>query len=229
MKKIIILVSSALALASCGEKVADKPKSFNDSVSYAFGAMLGENFRADEIGLMDSLNMEQIIAGLKAGRDSAAIFSKAKVDSILQLHQKQVMDKYNQSLIKEHDDFIKKNSDAGMKITESGLLYKIQKEGAGKKADLNDTIVANITLKTRKGEQLMASSPNEATRIQLQQLGLQGAVEAVKMMSVGSKYSFVIPHHLGFGERPMMQGVKPYEALTLEVELLDVVTIAGEK
>jgi FKBP-type peptidyl-prolyl cis-trans isomerase FkpA len=228
MKKIILILSGALALQSCGEKVADKPKTFQDSVSYAFGAMLGENFRDDEIGLMDSLDMKQIIAGLKAGRDSTSIFSKEKVDSILKMHQKAVMEGYSANLLKAHDAYIKTSKDGGMKMTESGLLYKAVKEGAGIKADDNDTLVANIVIKTTEGEILMSSKENEATRLPLQQLSLPGAIEAAKMMSIGSKYEFVLPHHLAFGERPEMQGVKPYAPLLISIDLMDVVAMPNK-
>jgi FKBP-type peptidyl-prolyl cis-trans isomerase len=218
MKKVILLLAGATLMASCSDKGA-KPKTLVDSVSYAIGVSMSKNLNNPE-AFTDSLDIDMLVAGLKAAIDSNAAFNDTIAMEVMNKYFTQRQEKNNQKLIKEHDEFIKKNSDAGMKMSESGLLYKVVKEGAGIKPDQNDKIVGNISFKDKDGEELFSITPKDT--LSLQELGIPGVIEGMQMMSIGSNYQFVLPHHLAFGPKPQAPKVKPYAPIVLSVELLDV-------
>lgn len=230
MKKIVLLLAGASMFFACNKGGNfDKPTTFMDSVSYSIGQNLGESFRKDKIGKADSINIDAMLAGIRAGIDSTGMFSREKLDSILGDFAMKLNDQERKKAMKEHDEFIKKMSETeGVKMTSSGLLYKIVKEGAGAKPDANDTVVVDFTVKSSAGKELYSSRPDNADRVSVNMIN-QGLSEGFPLMSAGSQYEFYVPQHLGYGEQgnPGLQ-IAPYSALTFTVDLMDVVAMPNK-
>lgn len=229
MKKIFVIAIGALALVSCNSKGSfDKPKNYMDSVSYSYGMSLGSHFRAEGVGKTDSMNLDALIAGIRAGLDSTGLITKAQADSIMEKFAQSVNEKEMAKVMETHDKYVKEISQQeGVKMTESGLMYKIIKEGAGNKPDANDSVVVDMAAYLLDGKEFYAT---RADKPDVLPITLNpGLIEGLPLMSVGSKYEFYIPQHLAYGERGN-QGMRipPFAALKFVIDLKDIKAVPNK-
>ena len=102
----------------------------------------------------------------------------------------------------------------GIKVTASGLQYRVIKEGTGKKPTLEHTV--SITYKTTliDGKVLESRArPRETRLIDL----IQGLAEGLLLMKVGAKYELVVPPELGWAMSPA-RGRIPQACSTVIIE-----------
>ena len=121
----------------------------------------------------------------------------------------------------EIDPYIAKlmSNDSTIKVTASGLGYKVIKEGNGSRPTENNTAMVKYTGKHTDGSEF------DSSRGQAVEFPLQGVVpgfrEGIALMPVGSVYELYIPGNLGYGERGIPGTIAPNELLVFEVELVD--------
>ena len=109
----------------------------------------------------------------------------------------------------------------GVKVTESGLQYKVVKMGNGKKPSATDKVKVHYHGTLIDGTVFDSSvDRGEPIVFALNQV-IAGWTEGVQLMPVGSKFTFYIPSELAYGERETGE-IKPYSALIFEVELLGI-------
>lgn len=109
----------------------------------------------------------------------------------------------------------------GVKVTESGLQYKVVKMGNGKKPSATDKVKVHYHGTLIDGTVFDSSvDRGEPIVFALNQV-IAGWTEGVQLMPVGSKFTFYIPSELAYGERET-GSIKPYSALVFEVELLGI-------
>lgn len=220
----------AVSLAAC-----NKPSSSTSSVKLA----TDDAKAAYSIGYMTAKSMSAQVPALDT-KSYAAGFKDAyakKDPAIKEADMKTVLMAFEAKVRKEAEDKQKKDAaeavtkgatylaenakKAGVTTTASGLQYQVIKEGTGAKPVATDTVKVHYEGKLVDGTVFDSSiKRGEPVSFPLNQV-IAGWTEGVQLMTVGSKYKFVIPANLAYGE----QGGGPIPAnsvLTFEVELLEI-------
>lgn len=188
-----------------------------------FEAINNQLFEGDST---QTLSKDNFLAGfLAAARekaivatDSASAYVRTQADAI---KAKALEAKYA-DYKKQNEDFLAQNkSKDGVKVTPSGLQYKVLVEGKGEVP--SDTCRVKVHYKGTMidGTQFDSSyDRKEPTTFRANQV-IKGWTEALTMMPVGSKWELYIPQELGYGAREA-GSIKPFSTLIFEVELLSI-------
>jgi FKBP-type peptidyl-prolyl cis-trans isomerase FkpA len=111
----------------------------------------------------------------------------------------------------------------GVKKTESGILYRIDREGSEVMAtEDTDVVLVNYEGKTSDGEVFDSSyERGEPISFPLNRV-IKGWTEGMKLVGVGGQITLWIPSELAYGERGAGANIGPNQALEFKVELLEV-------
>ena len=125
---------------------------------------------------------------------------------------------------KAGEEFLKENAKREGVITlKSGLQYEIMVEGNGAIPTAKDKVKVHYHGTLIDGSVFDSSVQRGEPAVFGVTLVIQGWVEALQLMPVGSKWKLFIPYNLAYGERGAGNMIQPYSALIFEVELLDIV------
>ncbi len=110
----------------------------------------------------------------------------------------------------------------GVITTPSGLQYEILQGASGQTPKATDTVTVHYVGTLIDGTEFDSSySRNEPATFPLNKT-IEGWVEGVQLMSVGSHYRFVVPAELGYGNRGAGSKIKPGDTLVFSIELLSI-------
>ena len=110
----------------------------------------------------------------------------------------------------------------GVKVTESGLQYKVLNEGNGAVPTDTSTVEVNYEGRLVDGTVFDASNKygDKPATFRVNQV-IKGWTEALKMMPAGSEWEIYIPEELAYGAQGS-RGIDPLSALIFKVELVNV-------
>lgn len=126
--------------------------------------------------------------------------------------------------LEEGTKFLAENATKeGVTALESGLQYKVEKMGDGKKPVETDRVKVHYTGKLLNGEVFDSSVERGEPAV----FGLRGVIkgwtEVLQLMPVGSKWTVYIPSELAYGERGGGEKIPGNSTLIFEIELLEII------
>lgn len=218
--QIFALLLSGLSLVQCALPEKPELKTDDQRTMYAFGAMVGENFRKGEIELS-----EEEVSIFLLGLEDA--LNKKNYRVVLETYEPKIKEllekKHTASLEKlktENQEFLAKTEkEEGFTKTESGLLLKTLTPGTGASPTASQDVKVHYHGTYPDGSVFDSSvSRGEPLEINLERV-VPCWTEAAQKMQVGGKYKIVCPESLGYA-----QPGHPLEGkiLIFEVELLEI-------
>ena len=177
---------------------------------------------------LQSLNKADFLAGFIAAVKGNAAFTLDSARVYVETHADAIKAKALESRYGENkaagEAFLAENAKKeGVVTTESGLQYKVIKEGKGEVPTATSTVKVNYKGTLIDGTEFDSSyKRNEPTTFRADRV-IKGWTEALTMMPVGSKWELYIPQELAYGARETGGQIKPFSALIFEIELLEVV------
>ena len=166
--------------------------------------------------------MAGFVSGIKANGlmtvDSAQIVAQAMMQSI----KAKELEKTYGSNKEAGEKFLAANkTKEGVKTLESGVQYKVIKEGNGPIPADTSLVKVHYEGKTVEGKVFDSSyERGEPINLRCNQT-IKGWTDAMVHMPAGSVWEVYIPQDLAYGERE--QGdIKPFSALIFKIELLEV-------
>ncbi|VXD04150.1 FKBP-type peptidyl-prolyl cis-trans isomerase (rotamase) [Enterobacterales bacterium 8AC] len=228
---------TAAAPAAEVAKPAEAPstgkfKNDDEQAAYALGASLGrymENSLKEQEKLGITLDKEQLISGVQDAFANKSKLNDGDIEKTLQSFEARVKASAQAKMeqdAKENEAKGAKYSEAfakekGVKKTESGLLYLVEKEGTGEAPKDSDTVVVNYKGTLTDGTEF----DNSYTRGEPLSFRLDGVIpgwtEGLKQIKKGGKIKLVIPPALAYGKTGV-PGIPANSTLVFDVELLDV-------
>ena len=110
---------------------------------------------------------------------------------------------------------------SGVVELESGLLYRVIKEGKGNIPAGNDSVQVHYTGRLIDGTTFDRSPQGEVLTFQLGGV-IRGWREALQLMREGAHWEVVLPPELAYGRWGSGEKIGPYQTLVFEIELIEV-------
>lgn len=219
----------ALSLASLGANLQAKeptkaePKSATERMSYASGVATVRNFRKNNL----EFDLDMMIRGM---RDEAEARKPALAEKELSAAQTQLQSEIRRIQLAGQQELANRNhklgeafladfrKEEGVTALPNGVLFKVLKEGDGRKPLETDTLEVQYRGTKLDGTEFDATPEGKPASLRINQT-IPGWREALKQMRVGSRWQIVIPDLLAYGKRGVAGLIGPNETLIFEVEL----------
>jgi len=219
MKKLFLASTIAATMSFTSAQAAVDLENEKDKASYSLGMLIGQNTKN-----FGDLNFDALIEGLMQqhnGEETELTIEEA--DATIREFQQKIAAGKAAEASAEGEAYLAENKNRdGVSVTDSGLQYEVITEGDGPKPAVTDTVSVHYVGTLLDGTEFDSS----VARGEPAEFGLNGVIpgwtEGLQLMNTGSKYRFVIPSDLAYGERGAGGSIGPGATLIFEVELLEI-------
>ena len=237
----IALFTVSLSAQSPKKNAAPKSKPKTGSVKLSTNEEKMSYLSGYDLGLKVSANVKQndfplrnaaFIGGLRSALEGEENqLSADEIKAVLEVFQKMspqakeaeklaaIAGKYHN----EGEEYCAANAkNDSVKVTASGLQYKILREGTGKSPADTSSVTVHYRGRLINGVVFDESyARNEPSTFRLNQV-IRGWTEGLQLMKEGAKFEFTIPSNLAYGDQPAGRLIPPGSTLIFEVELITV-------
>jgi len=206
---------------------AAPPTSQVEKESYSIGYQIGVSMKNDGI----EVDFDRLLQGMQDSLgDKTPLLSEDEMRQLIVERRKLARDmqmrKMQEQLVsntQESQAFLEENKQKeGVRTTDSGLQYKVIKEGNGAIPQPGDFVNVDYRGTFIDGQEFDSSyAKGEPIHIQTDTV-IKGWTEALGMMKTGSKWQLFVPPELAYGRRGMPGRIPPNKALMFEMELLSI-------
>jgi len=193
-----------------------------EEFSYSLGLSISSNLMQSGVKEIDPIQFSAALQDTFARNKS-----KISIEEANQIIQKFILSSNEEGANKNLEDgllYLSNNiNNEGVVETESGLQYKILKEGYGETPNIDDQIRCHYHGTLLDGSVFDSSvERNQPASFPVNAV-IPGWVEAIQLMSVGSKWRLFIPPYLAYGEQGAGGLIGPNATLIFDVELLEII------
>ena len=196
-------------------------ESEQDKLSYGLGVLISENLKQQDF---KDLNYDLVFKAIQANIDGEAQMTLEEARTSLQDYQRRQQEEKSALAKEAGKAYLDENAKReGVNVTDSGLQYEEVTAAEGDKPGIDDTVKVHYVGTLEDGTEFDSSvARGEPAQFPLKGV-IPGWTEGLQLMSVGSKYRFVIPSDLAYGDRGAGPKIGPGATLIFEVELLEIV------
>lgn len=192
-----------------------------DKFSYAIGLGIGQNLLSMGAQAINVDNFAQAIKDVLEKNPTA--ISHAEAREIVNKYFSELETKMNAANIEKGKKFLEDNQkNPNVKTLPSGLQYEVLKEGNGKKPSATDRVKCDYEGTLVDGTLFDSSIKRGEPAIFGVNQVIPGWVEALQLMTEGSKWRLYIPAELGYGAQGAGELIPPHSTLIFDVELIEV-------
>lgn len=227
---LILLLSTIFAACSQKKEVGKGDlKTIIDSASYCIGTNMGSQFKGQNMDLNPEILMNAFYAAYDGDtnfiiKPEAMQNIMVEYEKILQEKQKEVLKEKSKPNRLKSEKFLAENkTKEGVQTTQSGLQYKIVKQGKGAKPNNMDRVRIQYRLSLSDGK-VVESTFERGQEPVLMGLSnvIPGMAEGLQLMSEGSTFIFYMHPDIAYGDSDSPE-LPAGSALVFEVELVEVI------
>ncbi|OGU59227.1 MAG: hypothetical protein A2X64_01670 [Ignavibacteria bacterium GWF2_33_9] len=227
-RSILIVVAAVLLLSTVTYAQSGTTlKTKKDSLSYALGAQIGKDFLRNNMEI-DPAVFDAAFRNSFSGKD--LLMNEEAIQNVIMAFQQELQEK----MMKEKEESMSKNVELGekflkenatkpgVKVTASGLQYKVMKEGTGKTPSISDKVKVHYEGTLIDGT-IFDSSFERNQPIEFPVTGvIKGWTEGLQLMKEGGEFMLYIPADLAYGDRGAGEQIGPGSTIIFKVQLIAV-------
>ena len=195
-----------------------------DRASYSVGLDIARNIKRQ----IPDADLDLLVQGIRDGVSGLPLLTEWQAQQALRTYGEQVQAREQERKAdparanrRDGETFLARNArQPGVKVTPSGLQYRILKEGDGPTPSADDVVRVRYRGTLIDGTEF-DSSHGHAVPFAVKGV-IPGWTEALQMMKVNASWRLFVPSNLAYGNKPAGPTIGPNSTLIFEVDLVGI-------